>query len=230
MIDKYQELLDRKVIKEYRERLKCEFNVTQKELENARNIVNRNWIDNYDVLSQNLTLAYQPTPVYIKSLLDCFINFTVFNVNRAAWILNKIYPNEPVWLPWDGIGLAGRFLNSVGIKAYSQVADGFMNVCPNESKEKCADIVIAFEILEHVKEPIELIKKWSPEVLIHSSPFSVMSHGHFKKYMFPGGERLATDAGSRFSVEMKHLGYALGHTFLDYNRHINGQPTMFVKG
>lgn len=215
-------------LREYQQQLRQDLGVTQKELEQARAEVNRDWANNYDKYLNNLDLAYEQSHVYEVNLIDCFINFTVINVNRAAWLLRTFFKHQEVWLPWDGIGLAGKFLRDHGIPAWSQIAKGHTHI-HDFIRSTPLPIICAFECIEHVQKPIDLVQSWNPDVLIHRSPFTVFSHGHFKEYEFPGGVRKNTSAGRRFSVELKHIGYVLGHNVMDYKRHINGEPTMFVK-
>jgi len=63
-----------------------------------------------------------------------------------------------------------------------------------EGQRTKADILIAFEVFEHLKNPLEffylLEKNIDPNIIVDSSSFSVPSPGHFSEYQF--GDKIVT--------------------------------------
>jgi len=225
-----QQIFSDKDIREQQSEILKSFGVTQKDLKIARDKVNEAWFKEY---YGNLDRAYRPTYDYILSLVDCFINETIWNVNRATWWMTEFDYLE-AWLPWDGIGLGGQWINEYTDRvAFSQVALGFPchNHLIKKERPEHVKMVLAFEVLEHVQNPIQMVCDWGDiEAFCHRSPFKVRSHGHWDEYFFNGEAISCTRAGAKFShVLRKYYGWKLGHKVLNYDRHINGVPTFFIK-
>jgi hypothetical protein len=184
--------------------------------------------------------------MYAYSCAKCFIDFSKgYSASFAEWLLGDgkgLHVGSVV--DWGaGIGATSRLVEELtGIEsvihnypsAGPQIAVANQmqvgQVLANSPQELGFeyDAVMAFELFEHVTDPLELVgllEMASPKmkVLCEASSFHIDNYGHFDCYQF-GGENVAREhASRRFSAGLKGMGYELVSSFW------NNRPRVWLR-
>jgi hypothetical protein len=185
-------------------------------------------------------------PGYLTALLECWHNWTIKSIaNTISFIRRKPELQRECLVLADGFGAASFMMAaafpSVPIKCHIMGASS-LDLCnaichqlqlPNleiVAQPGTAPVVLAFECFEHFYEPQVFAEPVLAKchMLVHSSPWRIAAHGHFKEYLIDGAPIPAAEVPRAFGQWLKKLGFV--SSVKTYNfRFFNGDPEMYFK-
>jgi hypothetical protein len=183
---------------------------------------------------------------YRTALLECWHNWTMLSVANAIFFIRQHaeLQGETV-VAADGFGGASimyalafpstkvkaHLMGDVSITTAKEIVQELgINNLQIITQPETAPVVLAFECFEHFYEPQKFAAPFlaGAKLLVHSSPWTVPAHGHFRQYKIDGTELPASEVSRPFGAWLKGLGFV--NTARAYNfRHFNGRPEQFVR-
>jgi len=185
-------------------------------------------------------------PGYLTALLECWHNWTIRSAaNTISFIRQKPQLQRDILVLADGFGatsiMCALAFPNVKVKCHIMGASS-LDLCkgiqarlqlPNleiVTEPVNCPIVLAFECFEHFVEPqnFALPILGNCNMLVHSSPWRVPAHGHFKEYIMDGTVLPNAEMPRAFGQWLKKLGFVSSAKIYSF-RFFNGDPEMYFK-
>jgi hypothetical protein len=189
-------------------------------------------------------------PGYLTALLECWHNWTYKSAaNVITFIRSKPQlQGRNILVLADGFGATSIMCAKAfpGIRVFCHIMgnssldlhkaiQSHMQISNLETVVEGVDqveapIVLAFECFEHFIEPQKFAAPFLARcnMLVHSSPWSIAAHGHFKQYVIDGTPVPSAEVPRMFGKWLKTMGFQSSAKTFSF-RFFNGDPEMYFK-
>lgn len=192
--------------------------------------------------------SWYDTPMYALSCVECFVDFTKGGAaGFAQWLVGEgaRYEVKTVVDFCCGVGASTRYMmekapgiafiahNYSNATMQTRVASAVLEpvgngvlVADEPDMFPKFDAIAAFELLEHVEKPLEMVDAWEEmgaRVIGEVSSFHIDNYGHFPVYELDDVKVGRSDAARVFTRHMKERGWVNAWSGW------NGKPRVWLK-
>jgi hypothetical protein len=185
-------------------------------------------------------------PGYLTALLECWHNWTLKSVaNTISFVKQHPELQQECLVVCDGFGASSVMwaLAFPNLKVRAHImgdvtTDLFMAIktelgLDNLEMERTPTkepIVLAFECFEHFYAPQQFAEPvlQNCKMLVHSSPWNVPAHGHFREYLMDGAVVPNSEMSRLFGRWIKSLGFVSSVKQYQF-RFWNGDPELYFR-